>query len=369
MTRKDFLKMCGILGISMPFQSSMLSCNNDDTVQPTFKGKVIIVGAGVGGLSTGYLLQQLGIDFEILEASAFHGGRVRINADFADFPIPLGAEWIETSTSIFQEIVHDPTVQINIETIPDSPDRKFVDYSWYNFFDEFIVPSIKPKISYNTIVQSIDYSGEKITVNTQNSQYTADKVVVSVPLKVLQDGDINFQPALPGEKLDAINNSTIWAGFKAFFEFSQKFYSDDEYAFNISPASNGQKIYYNAALGQNTSKNILGLFVVGKPALDYAALSGNQLKDYILSELDGIYSNQATPNYIKHIYQNWNNEPFIKSGYLSDYADWKAVKTLGKSVMDKIYFAGGEYTDGNDWVSVHAAARAARSAVDALKTQ
>jgi hypothetical protein len=84
------------------------------------------------------------------------------------------------------------------------------------------------------------------------------------------------------------------------------------------------------------------------------------LKNFILSELDSIYANQATTNYIQHLTQNWNNEPFIKGGYLTDYEDWRKVRELGSSVADKLYFAGGEYTDGEDWVSVHTAAQSAK---------
>lgn len=367
MTREDFIKMCGIFGIGIPIQLSLMSCTSEDIDSETFNGKVIIIGAGAGagGLSAGYLLQQQGIDFEILEASSNYGGRMKINTDFADFPIPLGAEWLETGTNIFKEIVNNASIQVDIETIEDNPDRKFINSSWYNFFEEYIVPSISNKISYNTIVQSIDYSGNQTIITTQNGEYIADKVIISVPLKVLQDGDINFTPSFPQEKLNAINSTVIWDGFKAFFEFSTKFY-DDEYDFQISPATAGEKIYYNASYGQNTTKHILGLFVVGEPAQDYISLTGENLKNFILNELNAIYFNQATPNYISHIVQNWNSEPFIKSGYMSDHADETMVEKLGESIADKIYFSGGAYTDGNDWVSVHTAAQSAKKAVEYL---
>jgi monoamine oxidase len=365
MTRKEFVKICGILGVGLPLQASVLSCNKDGGIDIKFSGKVIIIGAGAGGLSAGYLLQQQGVDFEILEASSIYGGRMRINTDFADFPIPLGAEWLETNTRVFQEIVNDPSVSVNVETITDDPDRKFVNSSWYGFFEKHIVPSISSKIKYNTIVESIDYSGDQTVINTQNGSYVADKVIVSVPLKILQDGDISFLPVLPQDKQDAINDTSIWEGFKAFFEFSNKFYKD-EHVFNVVPSTDGEKIYYDAALGQNTSKNILGLFVVGKPALDFTSRSGDALRDFMLSELDTIYANQATPNYLKHITQDWDNEPFIKAGYMTDNADWRTVKTLGESVANKIYFAGGAYTDGDDWVSVHTAAQSAKKTIDEI---
>ncbi|MEZ4886022.1 MAG: FAD-dependent oxidoreductase [Chitinophagales bacterium] len=386
MTRKNFIKICGILGVSIPFQASLSSCEKEDIDAPNFSGKVLIIGAGAGGLSSGYLLKQQGIEFEILEASPDYGGRMKINTDFADFPIPLGAEWLHTDTSIFQKMVNDSAIQVNVNTVNynsetdtnalwedgeltvsglDDSDIKFVNSSWFNFFDEYIVPFIADRISYNTIVQSIDYSGEQAVVHTQNGQYIADKVIVSVPLKILQDGDIGFQPTLPQDKLDAIAEPLIWAGFKAFIEFSEKFY-DTQIDVEISPASDGEKLYYDAAYGQNTSKHILGLFAVGKPALDYMILSGDALRDFMLSELDDMYSNQATPNYQKHITQNWNNEPFIKGGYMTSHADWRTVRELGKSVADKIYFAGGAYTDGEDWVAVHTIAQSAKDAVEEI---
>ncbi len=333
---------------------------------PCFTGKVIVIGAGVGGLSAGYFLNQKGIDFEILEASAVYGGRIRINKDFADFPIPLGAEWIETDLGIFDKIVNDSSVQVDVQTFEDAPDRKFLNSSWFDFFTEYVVPSISNKITYNTTVESIDYTGDKIIVNTQNGPRTADKVIVSVPLQILKDGDIAFAPQLPQKKVNAINQIEMWEGFKAFFEFSSNFYGEDGHDFAIKPPSDGEKRYYDATFGQNSAKNILGLFAVGKPARDYISRTGDDLKDFILSELDGLFDNEATPNYVNHITQNWNSEPFIKSGYISDHADWKMVIELGNSVNDKVYFAGGAYTDGEDWVSVHAAALSAKAVIEAL---
>lgn len=365
MTRKEFVKLCGILGVGIPLQSSLIACEDDEIPKPKFEGKVIIIGAGAGGLSAGYLLQQQGIDFEILEASSAYGGRMKINTNFADFPIPLGAEWLETNTTIFQQIVNDSSIQVDIETVSDEPDRKFVNSSWFDFFEEYIVPSIRSKISFNTIVDSIDYSNDQVRITTNNGQSISDKVIVSVPLKILQEGDINFEPNLPQGKLNAIQQTPIWEGFKAFIEFSEKFY-DDEYVFPVNPSTDGEKIYYDATLGQNSSRNILGLFTVGKPARDFISLSEDQLVGHILNELDEIHSGKATPSYIKHISQNWNNEPFIRSGYVTDHADWRTMKILGESVGDKVYFAGGAYSDGEDWVSVHTAAQSAKRAITAL---
>lgn len=362
MDRKQFIKICGLFGIGWSLQS-LTSCNASKEIAKPYSGKVVVIGAGAGGLSAGYFLKQQGTDFEILEASTIYGGRIRIDRNFANFPIPLGAEWLETSVSIFSEIVNDAKVEVNINTVPDNPDRKFVDYSWFSFFEDYILPSISNHISYQTVVKSIDYSGNQIIVTTNKGEVIADKVVLSIPLQVLKAGDVDFIPSLPQSKINALNDAAVWDGFKAFFEFDSKFYGDNEFEFQIEPKTDGQKIYYNACLGQNTSKNIIGLFAIGKPAQDYISRSGESLKKHILDELDSIYANKATPSYLNHITQNWNNEPFIRGGYLTDYADWRTVRELGNNVGSKLFFAGSEYTDGEDWVSVHTAAQSAKRAV------
>lgn len=174
-----------------------------------------------------------------------------------------------------------------------------------------------------------------------------------------------FTPALPTNKQNAMDNAEIWAGFKAFFEFSENFY-DDGHEVSVNPTTDGQKLYYDATKGQNSDKNILGLFTVGKPALEYLNLTPKEIKDKILAELDSIFSNKATSAYVKHITQHWNEEPYVKAGYLVDHADSTTLTTLAESINNKVYFAGGAFTDGTDWVSVHTAARSAISAVKSL---
>ena len=385
MTRKEFVKMCGLLGIGLPLGATISSCD-DDGISPSSPEKVIIIGAGAAGLTAGYLLNQRGIEFQILEASSTYGGRMKRTTDFADFPIPLGAEWLHVGRGIFDEVVNDASVQVNIETTPYNPDvdyglfegmqisvedvgftidQKFINSTWFDFFDQYIVPTVQGKISFNQVVVSIDYSGDQVLVNTSAGEFSADKAIITVPVKMLQNGAIAFTPDLPNDKLDAIANVTVWDGYKAFIEFSEKFYPAFT-AFETVPETAGQKLYYDAAYGQNTSRHILGLFAVGTGTLPYAQLTGDDLINYMLNELDDIYNGQASANYIKHIFQNWNNEPFINGAYVVDHEDWRRVRTLGESVSNKLFFAGTAYTTGEDWSSVHTAARSAIRAIEEL---
>ncbi|MEL7121555.1 MAG: FAD-dependent oxidoreductase [Bacteroidota bacterium] len=385
MNRKEFLKMCGLLSVGLPLSSTLLSCTKEE-ININFNGKVIIIGAGAAGLASGYLLNQSGVDFEILEASSVYGGRMKRNNTFADFPIPLGAEWLHVEKGILDEIVNDSNIQVNVETksydqnadfgvldgrlvrpsnVGFTVDQKFINSTWFDFFEQYIVPSVEDKISYNTIVESIDYSADQVVVKTASQEYTADKVILTVPVKMLQNNSIAFSPALPQEKSDAINQVKVWDGFKAFIEFSEKFYPTFV-AYDIRPASDGQKLYYDASYGQNSNQNILGLFTVGTGTLPYRQVSSDELIKIILSELDELFDGKASETYIKHTSQNWNEEPFINGAYIHDEENWRRLRTLGESVAGKLYFAGDAYTTGDDWSSVHAAARSARRAVEEL---
>lgn len=380
--------MCGLIGLSIPFQTTLTSCDKEEVPAGSgnFEGKVLIIGAGAAGLTAGYLLKQRGIDFSIIEASSAYGGRMKRNSTFANFPIPLGAEWLHVEKDVLAEIVNDESVQINVETTPYDPavdyglidgqrisvsevgftiDQKFINSTWFDFFEQYVVPSVQDKITYNTVVTSIDYSGSQVVVKTANEDFIADKVFSSVPPKILQRGDVSFTPNLPSAKVDALSKVTVWDGCKAFIEFSEKFYPTFT-AFDIQPASAGQKLYYDAAYGQNTSQHILGLFAVGTGTQPYVNLEGDALINYMLEELDQLYDGKASATYVKHVFQNWNAEPFARGAYIYDQENWRRIRTLGESVEGKLFLTGAEYTTGDDWSSVHTAARSAKRAVEEL---
>lgn len=392
MTKREFVKVAGMLGLSLPFQGLFTACANaHDDPQPIFEGSVLIIGAGAAGMASGYLLAQNNIDFQILEASNTYGGRMKTNKTFADFPIPLGAEWLHVQESALAAIINDPSVPVTTQTqayssqdlvgyydntnytefaigngIRNFIDQKFINTTWLVFFEEFILPSVNANIQFDTQILSIDYVGDKVILTDANQQtYEADKVIVTVPLKILQSNIIQFNPPLPNRKQRLIDEALVWDGFKAFIAFKEKFYPSF-IEFPDSDTPQGQRTYYDAAYGQNTQSHILGLFAVGEQARPYQNLSGDAQRDYMLQELDQIFGGVASQHYIKHLVQNWNEEPFIQAAYLADEAPSRISRVLAEPLDQKVYFAGDAYTQEDDWSAVHNAARSARDAVQEI---
>ncbi|RNC92821.1 MAG: amine oxidase [Allomuricauda sp.] len=372
----------------------MNACSEDSETPITagdFDGSVLIVGAGAAGMATGYLLQQLGIDFQIVEADTTYGGRFRTNNEFTDFPIPLGAEWLHVSAEELPAIINDDQITVDTVLLPysendtsgyysngqltieavgnavnDDQDKKFIGSSWFDFFDTYIVPSIRNRMQFNTQIATIDYSGSKVIASDAEGQfYEADKIVVTVPLKLLQLGTVNFTPELPTNKQNAIADATVWSGIKIFLKFSEAFYPTFLY-FDDSETNEGQRLYYDAAYGQNSADHILGLFSVGKQAEVYQQFSGDALRDYVLNELDEIFEGKASAVFQDILVQNWNDQAFAQAAYLADEAPSSISRRMAESVANKLYFAGCSYTQFADWSSVHTASRSARDAVREL---
>lgn len=356
-------------------------------------GSVIVVGAGPAGMTAAHLLRQRGADVRVLEAASSYGGRIAHDTDFTDFtdfPIPLGAEWIHVDPSVLDDIVNDPSVDIRtvtvgyaeddslgiwseageleITTAPEvDPDLKFVGSSWLDFFETYIVPGISSLITYDTVVERIAYGEDGVALtDTSGATHSADRVILTAPLKMLQLGLIEFDPPLPAEHVDAIDNANIWTGLKAFLEFDDRFYPTFIYPPD-GETDGGQRLYYDAAYGQDTNANILGLFSVGTQAERYQA-AGDDLVAVILDELDALFDGAASASYRRILIQDWSQQPFARAAYLEDNADGALTGKLAEPVLGRLFFAGDAYTSFDDWSSVHAAAWSARDAVRAMLT-
>jgi len=395
MTRKEFIENSLIMGIGLPFLSSafLQACNKDDSIFPSFQtnfsGKVIIVGAGAAGLAAGYLLKRYGVDFEIIEAAPIYGGRLKKVSNFADFPIDTGAEWIHTDPKILAEIINNPQLDANIDIIVYNPQTikswkngklkshnyissfysewKFKNTTWFDFFEQFILPEISNKLTLNKPITEINYQSDKVLLTTSNNEiFEADKVLITTPVTTLQNKQISFQPALPTVKLDAINKIFMGDAIKIFIEFEQKFYPDILAFGNILQAlQEEEKFVYDAAFRKDSNKHILGLFAINDKAKAYTQLNSEQeIINLFLAELDEIFEGKASANYINHIIQNWSKEPYIQGAYSYSFDGNQEdiVAAINEPLFNKIYFAGEALSIENQ-AMVHGACESAYSMV------
>ena len=72
-----------------------------------WRGKVLVIGAGVAGLTAAQILIKSGFDVEILEATGRWGGRIWSEKDFQGKYIERGAEEIHGANSIWCKIIQN----------------------------------------------------------------------------------------------------------------------------------------------------------------------------------------------------------------------------------------------------------------------
>ena len=111
-SRRNFIKTTMMVGAGMFLPKSITlakSGSSDDK-------RIIVIGAGLAGLSCAYELQQSGYNVLLLEARSRPGGRVRTNRDpFADgLYAEMGAEYVDSS----DEYVRKYAQEFDLSVLP-----------------------------------------------------------------------------------------------------------------------------------------------------------------------------------------------------------------------------------------------------------
>jgi monoamine oxidase len=215
-------------------------------------------------------------------------------------------------------------------------DYKFSE-TYYDLIDTQIAIHVKDKIRLNTIVTLIDYSQDSITVTDSNSnKYTANKVIITVPISILKLNSIQFSPSLPKEKTTAFNKIGMDAGMKVFLKFNNRFFDENIIGGGVCAA------YADERIGKTGNDNILLAFVMGEQA-EYLTSLGTEsaITTALLSELDMIYNGQATSSFVSSHVENWTTHPFIRGAYSYSPVGMGNARTIAaQPIGNKLFFAG-----------------------------
>ena len=230
-------------------------------------------------------------------------------------------------------------------------DFKFEE-TYFDLIEKQIAIHVQDQIQLNTAVKQIDYSGPIIQVtDTNNNVYTADKVIVTVPITILKSGDIEFVPALPTEKTTAFSKIGMDAGMKVFLKFNTKFFDENILGGSICAA------YADDSIGKVQDDNVLLAFIMGQQAEYLTSLgSDSAITNALLQGLDTMYNGQATASFVASHVQNWTTNPFVRGAYsYSTFGMGDARKVASETVAKKLYFAGEAMNLNGHHQTVHGA--------------
>ena len=441
MNRRDFLKLTTLALLSYLNTGCGTSSNKDTTTNSTGK-KVIVIGAGIAGLSAARELQNNGYEVVMLEARERIGGRIWTSTKWDDMPLDLGASWIhgindnpltlladeigaqrvvtsydlanvynttgelltaseenyleELTEMVINRITseqdadNDTSVRSVAEKINDSSpqSKRFInfilsgqfeheysgstnDLSTYWFDDdkefggddvlfvdgfmqitEFLARDIQIKLGQ--VVKEIQRFGTSVKVNSQNSEFSADHVIVTVPLGVLKSKKIIFSPELPQTKIDAINKLGMGVLNKCYLRFSESFWPTDIDWIEYIPEKHGEWTEWVSFKRVSNLPVLLG-FNAADRGIEIEVFSDEQIVDSAMKTLRNIYG-QAIPDPIDYQITRWASDPFSLGSYsYNKLGSNPNMRHELQKNLDNLVFFAGEATNPDYFGTVHGA--------------
>lgn len=344
--------------------------------------EVIIVGAGLAGMTAAYQLKKSGVPFTILEARDRVGGRIYTK----DGPVEMGATWFgnqhihlrqfltELGVEHFEQFtrgtisydVHAHTPVQYMEMPAGQPPSYRIKGGTANLINKLASGLEKEQLLLNTAIQSIRKQGEKIIITDQNNrEYHGRIAIVTLPPQLLAH-TVTFEPALKPETRQLMAETHTWMGesIKFALTYERPFWKENG-ASGMGFAQVGiiQEIHDHT----NAEESFFSLKgFLGAGAKDVSQSEREQLVKAQVVKLFG----QEAANYLSYHDKVWIDEVYtsVKGTAPLMPHQHNGHPQLSQPLMDgKVFIAGtetspvyGGYMEGAVYAGIKAAQQAER---------
>lgn len=211
-------------------------------------------------------------------------------------------------------------------------------------------------VQLNQIVNKIAYTSTGVTVSTNRGNFTADRVIVTVPLGVLKKNLISFSPALPVAKLNAIAKLGMGTLGKVFLRFPNVFWDNvDWLEYMAAPANRGHWQQWLNVARVSGGKPILLAFSGADFAETSESWSDAQIVESAMTSLRAMYGNNI-PAPVDYQLTRWHSDPFAYGSYSFNAVGSSPTmrNDLAANLNKRVFFAG-EATQKTLFATVHGA--------------
>lgn len=285
---------------------------------------VIIIGAGMSGLTTAHNLKKANISFKIIEAQNKIGGRVETIQGRLNTPMDLGATWFNDAhvnliallndleiesfyqhsegKAIFQTKSFEPPQIFHVPSSSQSSYR--VKGGTFAIIEQLQNSIGKENILLNTPIAKIIDTGDFVTlVDDKGTHYEARNVISTLPPQLLID-KIEFVPKLPIPIAELMQNVHTWmcGSIKFSLEYDEPFWLLNQFSGTIfSQVGIATEIYDHSNFEQ--SKFSLIGFLNGA-AVNYDVAQREELVVFQIKTLFG----SIVKKHISYNDKIWDNE-------------------------------------------------------------
>ena len=214
-------------------------------------------------------------------------------------------------------------------------------------------------IRLKTAVTKITITPTNVNIQTNKERFTADHVIITLPLGVLKSGAIQFDPPLPEEKQQAIQRVGFGNYEKLAMRFDKFYWPREPHRFNY--LSSGEPSLFHAWLniGHYTDTPIIVAYHAGRRARHINQWSDGELLENTLTTMQRIFGNNGygeIPTPQDYLRTNWQSDPFSSGSYSYDQIGQQPTDrlTLAEPVGHRLFFAG-EATHPHFYATVHGA--------------
>ncbi len=203
-------------------------------------------------------------------------------------------------------------------------------------------------------VTAVEHSGDRVNVRTDgHGTFTADQVLLTLPLGVLQADTVTFAPALPAAKRRVVDSMGMGVYDKLYLRFAEAFWDDSE-VIRVEDTPHGAFANW-FDLRHVTGAPVLAALHGGPVARRLEGLDDAAVVGEALAVLRGVYGEKATDP-LSYRRTRWAADPWARGSYSFPAVGFEPGDhdILAEPVGDRLYFAG-EATSADHSSTVHGA--------------
>lgn len=209
-------------------------------------------------------------------------------------------------------------------------------------------------IELGQTVREIDWNAAPVRVKTDKQDFTADRVLVTLPLGVLQSRSVGFTPELPSVTRNAIDKLGMGVLNKCVLRFSNVFWPIELDWIDYIPEKHGEWAEW-FSYRRTMNYPILVGFNAADHGREIESRSDGEIIESAMATLRTIYGARV-PEPIDYQITRWASDPFARGSYSFNAVGSVPLmrKELARPQAGLLFFAG-EATEQNYFGTAHGA--------------
>lgn len=323
---------------------------------------VIIVGAGLSGLTAAYYLKKEGINALVLEARERSGGRIFTAFASGNYTaVEMGATWFTNQHTSFIHLLKELRIPLFkqfqkglsvFDLYPNPPQLFDMDGNGEPSYRvsggtstviKALVDAIgRDKILLNSPVKEVLEQKGHIEITTINGEkFTCKNLVFTLPPNLIVAQKISFNPELPAALISTMENTHTWMGnaIKFAMEYSSPFWREKGFSGTVlSQSGIAQEVYDHC----NYEENLFAL--KGFLSADAADLMKEEREALVVKQLTRLLGEDAG-NHLSYTEKIWENDQYTYANYRTPLLphQYNGHPLYAEAFMNgRLYFAGTE---------------------------